>query len=287
MTAATVTAPGTAPAPRRAPLGRVLRSELRWVFRRPRTIIAIALLAITPIAIGVGTLFAEGGVNEQGESPMVSMAINNALALPIVSLGMMMVFLLPLVSSMSAADAIAGEAANGTLRGLMLAPVSRTRLLGVKAFGVAAVTLATTVLMAVIGLITGLLINGTNTMITLSGTTLSFGDAVGRIGFAVVWVTVQMLAVAAVALAVSTTTEHPMVVMAAVMGGLIVFGILGTISALDWLHPVLLSDSWESLPDLLRDPISWGGMGEGLIRAGCYIAIGYSLALARMSTKDG
>ena len=29
------------------------------------------------------------------------------------------------------------------------------------------------------------------------------------------------------------------------------------------------------------------GLTDGLLRAVCYIVIGYSLALARMSTKDG
>ena len=44
--------------------------------------------------------------------------------------------LLPLAVAMAAADAIAGEAAHGTLRGLLLAPVGRLRLVGMKAFGV-------------------------------------------------------------------------------------------------------------------------------------------------------
>jgi ABC-2 type transport system permease protein len=39
--------------------------------------------------------------------------------------------------------------------------------------------------------------------------------------------------------------------------------------------------------DVLRDPMPWDGLVTGLFRAVCYIAIGYSLALARMVTKDG
>jgi ABC-2 type transport system permease protein len=50
---------------------------------------------------------------------------------------------------------------------------------------------------------------------------------------------------------------------------------------------VLLTDAWESLADVIRDPMPTDGMMNAVLRAGCYIVIGYSLALARMSTKDG
>jgi ABC-2 type transport system permease protein len=102
-----------------------------------------------------------------------------------------------------------------------------------------------------------------------------------------VLVTIQVWAVAAVALAISAATEHPLVVMASTLGGIIVFTILGNIPALDWLHPVLLTDAWQNLADIIRDPMPTDGIMNAVLRATCYIVIGYSLALARMSTKDG
>jgi ABC-2 type transport system permease protein len=33
--------------------------------------------------------------------------------------------------------------------------------------------------------------------------------------------------------------------------------------------------------------VSFDGMGEGLVRALCYLVIGMSLAYARLTTKDG
>ena len=33
----------------RAPLARQLRSELRWILRRPRTVIGLGLLCVVPI----------------------------------------------------------------------------------------------------------------------------------------------------------------------------------------------------------------------------------------------
>jgi ABC-2 type transport system permease protein len=162
------------------------------------------------------------------------------------------------------------------------------RLLAVKAFGVAAMSLLAVVVLGTMSVVVGLVVlGGGDGMLTVSGNTLPFWDSLGRIGLLVLLVTVQVWAVAAVALAVSACTEHPLVVLAATLGGIIVFSILGNIAALDWLHPLLLTDAWQALGDVVRDPMPTDGILNSVLRAGCYILIGYSVALARMSTKDG
>lgn len=285
----------------RAPLTRLLRSELSWVFRRPRTLIGLGLLAVVPVAIAIGITVAgdsagaggttgapgggTGGPGDNGPAVFGTL-IGNGLALPLISLSVALTMLLPLVGAMASADAIAGESSNGTLRALLIAPVGRLRVLLVKAFGVATVTLVACLLVAAVGAITGLIILGSDGLITLSGTTLGLGDALGRVVLGALWVTVQVWAVAAVALAISTFTDHPLVVMAVTLGMVIVFGVLSVISALDWLHPYLLSYSWEAIFDLLRDPAPSQQLLGGLGRAACYGLIGMSVAGARMITKD-
>lgn len=286
----TIAAPTSGPARTgmsRAPLPRLLAAELRWVFRRPRTLVVLGLLALIPIAIGVSAWVA-GDSAEGGEGPpLFSMVAGNGLVLPIAALTMTLVFLLPLVTAMAAADAIAGESAHGTLRGMLLAPVGRLKLLGIKAFGVAAVALAAVSIMTLTGFGTGMVLGGPDGMFTLSGTTLSMGAALGKLALAVAWVTLQLCAVGAIALAISACTEHPMLVVAGILGGDILFGVLGALSPLSWLHPFLLTESWSALVDVLRDPIPMDALAEGSLRAVCYIAVGLSLAGARMLTKDG
>jgi ABC-2 type transport system permease protein len=195
--------------------------------------------------------------------------------------------LLPMVGAMWSADALAGEASTGGLRNLLVAPVGRLRLLGVKAFGVATATFIGVALLTLSGVISGLLLLGGDGMLTISGTTLGFGPALGRILLAALLVWIQVLAVAAVALAISSVTEHPLVVMAVALGGIIVFGVLNAISALDWLHPYLITQSWFSLVDIMRDPMPTDSIVQGVLRAACYMLIGGSLAMARMLTRDG
>ena len=287
MTAAVVELPAL-DRPVRAPLGRLLASELRWVLRRPRTVIAIVLLSLIPVLIGVGTVIAgNAGVGPGGGNGLFTTLIGNGFVLPVLSLTLLLTMLLPLLGAMSAADALAGEAAHGTLRGLLVAPVSRARLLGVKAFGVGATVFIATVSIALVGLITGVVLVGTDGLITLTGNTLSFGDAIARIGLAVVWVTFQVWAVAAIALAVSAFTEHPLVVMAATLAGALVFAILTVIPQLDWMQPYLLTSSWTAVTDVLRDPMPWDGLLNSTLKAACYLVIGLSVAYARLSSKDG
>jgi ABC-2 type transport system permease protein len=276
----------SASGPVRAPLGRLLRSELRWVLRRPRTQVALGLLALGPVLIGIGIAVA-GSPDGSG---LLTQVAGNGLVLPVAALTIFLPLLLPLAVTMAAADALAGESAHGTLRGLLLAPVSRTRLVLVKAVGVLAVTVAAVAAVAVLGIVTGLVLLGpsgnTHGLLTLSGTEVGPGSALARVSLAAAWTVGQLAAVGAVALAVSSTTEHPLVVLAVVLGGLIVFGVLSAIPALHWLQPAFLTTGWFAITDVLRDPLPLDRLASSSLRAGCYLLIGLGLTLVRTATRE-
>jgi ABC-2 type transport system permease protein len=275
----------------KAPIGRLLRAELRFVIRRPRTLVALGLLAVIPviaaIAMSLATTTGAGGPGQAVIEGVAALVTQNGMILPVFVLILSLAMLLPMLGTMWSADALAGEASTGGMRSLLLAPVSRPRLLAVKAFGVAVVSLVAVTILAAVAVVAGLLILGGHGMLTMSGSTLPFWQSLGRVALLTVLVTIQVWAVAAVALAVSASTEHPLVVLASTLGGIIVFTILGNISSLDWLHPFLLTTAWESLGDVAREPMPTDGIATAVLRAVCYIVIGYSLALAKMSTKDG
>ncbi|MGH3761151.1 ABC transporter permease subunit [Actinophytocola sp.] len=274
----------------KAPIMRLLRAELRFMLRRPRTMIALGMAAVVPIIAGIGvSLATTAPTNAPNQSigGIAAIVADNGLILSVLVLLLSMNMLLPLVGTMWSADAISGEAAAGGLRNLLLAPIGRPRLLAVKAFGIAVLCLVTVTIMAVVGAIAGIVILGGDSMLTMSGSTLPFGQSVGRLALLTVLVTVQVWAVAAVALAISAATDHPLVVLSVTLGGVIVFHVLGAISSLDWLHPVLITTGWPELVDVARDPMPTDAITDGVLRAACYLVIGYSLALARMVTRDG
>jgi ABC-2 type transport system permease protein len=272
--------------PHSAPLPRLLGAELRWVLLRPRTLVMLGVFALIPVLISIGVAVAARSPG--AGAGLIGAVAGNGLVLPVVAITMALGLLLPLAVAMAAADAIAGETAHGTLRGLLVAPVGRLRLVAMKAFGVFVVATLATLALAVVGVVAGLVVVGTadGQLVTLSGTTVGLGDALGRVGLVVVWTIGQLAAVGAVALAISSVTEHPLVVLASVLGGLILFGVLSAIPALEWLQPCLLTTGWTSGVDALRDPMPYEGMAESTLRAACYLAIGAGLTVARMLTRD-
>ncbi|WP_340687127.1 ABC transporter permease subunit [Amycolatopsis coloradensis] len=289
MTHALAAAPAARTGQDSVGLLRLYRAELRWIFRRPRTLAVLGLLALIPVIIGVALTFVDASETSGGQDgALLASAVNNGFILPVAALTMTLGLLLPLASAMAGADAIAGEAAHGTLRGWLIAPVGRGRLLAIKAFGVATVSTIAVLAMTFTGFVTGLLISGTDSMFTLTGSTLSVWDALGRVLLVAAWVILQLWAVGAVALAISAFTEHPMLVVASVLAGTIVFTILGFLDAVSWLHPFLLNENWSQAPaSVLMDPVDTAMLGEGALRAACYIAIGLSIAYARLTTRDG
>lgn len=282
--AAGVEAPATAPAA--APLGRLLAAEVRWVFRRPRTLVLLGVFALIPVLIAIGVTVADRRAGP-GRG-LIGAAAGNGLVLPVAAMTVSLALLLPLAVAMAAADAIAGEAAAGTLRGLLLAPVGRMRLIVMKASGVLVVAVAAVLALAVVGVLAGLLVVGGahGQLVTLSGTTVGLGDALGRVALVAAWTVGQLAAVGAVALAISALTEHPLVVLAAVLGGLIVFGVLGAIPTLGWLQPYLLTSGWTAGADALRDPLPLTAMADATLRALCYFAVGAGATVATMLRRD-
>jgi ABC-2 type transport system permease protein len=269
--------------PRRVPMVRLLAAEVRWVLRRPRTLVMFGVFALIPVLIAIGI-----AVSDRPGRGLVAAVAGNGLVLPVAAMTLALALLLPLAVGTAAADAIAGETAHGTLRGLLLAPVGRLRLVGMKAFGVLVVAVLATSAIAVVGVLAGLVVVGApdGQLVTLSGTTVGLGEALARVALVVAWTVGQLAAVAAVALAVSALTEHPLVVLAAVLAALVVFGVLGAIPALDWLAPYLLTTGWTAGTDVLRDPLPLAGLVESTLRALCYVAIGGGFTVLRMLRRD-
>ena len=139
----------------------------------------------------------------------------------------------------------------------------------------------------VVGLLAGVcIVGGGGTMLTLSGTSVGLGSALARVALAAGWTLLQIAAVGAVALAVSALTDHPLVVLATVLGGALVFGVLNAIPSLNWLAPVLLTSGWSSLTDLLRDPVPTDGLVHSALVAAGYLVVGLAVAVAATRRRE-
>lgn len=262
---------------------RFLRSELGLIFRRRRNVALLTILGLVPVLIAVavkvsghnrpgGTIF--GGITDNG--------IFAALA----ALLVVGPLFLPLVVSVVAGDAIAGEASTGTLRYLLTVPVGRTRLLGTKLLAIVVWCLACVAVIVLLGALIGLALFPSGRLTLLSGRSISYAAGLGRLALAGGYVAATTVTVAAIGLFVSTMTEVPIAAMAATLTITIVSQVLDAVPQLSSIHAWLPSHYWLRWVDLLRDPVLTGGLVHGLLVTLGYVAFFVALAWARFTGKD-
>jgi ABC-2 type transport system permease protein len=263
---------------------RLVGSELRLVLTRRRNLVMLLVLALAPTIIGVAIRLSSPS---DGDGPPFLAAISqNGLFLVLTALVACLPVFLPLAVAVVAGESVAGEASTGTLRYLLVTPVRRGRLLVVKLLAIWAYALVATLTVALAGLAVGAALFGIGDMVLLSGTTVGVGEALWRALLVALFVTAMLTTVAAVGLFVSTLTEVPLAAMSATAITVVVVQILGAVPQLEPLHGWLFSNDWFAFGDLLRDPILWDGVVEGLGLQAAYVAVFGALAWARLTSKD-
>lgn len=263
---------------------RLYRSELRLLLRRRRNQILLAVLAVIPILIGVAV---KVSAPQNGEGPQfIGRITGNGLFLVFTAITVSIPFFLPLIISVVAGDAIAGEAGLGTLRYLLTVPVGRGRVLAVKTVAVATFTALAVLVVAVLGLITGAVLFGLHSLVLLSGDTVSLGAGLVRTLGVVVYVTIALFALASGGLFISTLTENAIAAMASAVSIAVFSALLDAVPQLSAIHPALLTDHWLGYGELLRTSISTADIIRWTLLHLAYAAIFLSLAWSRLTTKD-
>jgi ABC-2 type transport system permease protein len=277
--------PSATARPRRLVSTRLFRSELRLIFGRRRNWAGMAVLAAVPIIIAVGIKI-DGPADGGGGVDFFSAITDNGAFVALAALTLELPLFLPLAVAAIAGDSIAGEANLGTLRYLLTVPVHRTRTLAVKFAAIVVFAFAATLLVAGTGLAIGLLLFGPGDFPLLSGSTLSFSEGLWRVLLVVLYLTVNLAAVGAIGLFISTLTEQPIGATIALMILTIVSHIVDAIQELSAIHPYLFTHNWLAYGDLMRDPIATEGITRGLLSAAAYTVIFCTAAWARFAGRD-
>ncbi|MGW5369569.1 ABC transporter permease [Streptomyces sp. NPDC004009] len=268
----------------------LLRSELVTTLRRWRTLTLLAVLAAVPVLVGIAVRIETRGGSRAGaggEGPaFMAQITNNGLFLVFTALAATLPFFLPMAVGVVAGDAIAGEAGAGTLRYLLVAPAGRTRLLLVKYATVMAFCLLATLVVAVSALAVGALLFPLGDLTTISGTSITFAEGLGRALLIALAVAASLVGIAALGLFVSTLTNSGIAAMATTVGLLITVQILDQIPQLHALRPYFFSHYWLSFADLMREPVYWDDLVRNLGLQALYAAVFGSAAWARFTTKD-
>ena len=194
----------------------LLRIELFKIFRRPRTYIPFAAIAAMILIIQLGLKF-----DGRSYLELMMSSLSDSFIIPygMIMNGYLVAFVIlntlliqvPLLVALVAGDIIAGEANMGTLRLLVIRPVSRTRLLLVKFYASVIYTVLLLVWMALLALFLSMLLFGTNDMMIARNTVMEqikSSDVLWRYIAAFGYATVALSTVAALAFLLSVFAEN-------------------------------------------------------------------------------
>ncbi|MEV7020553.1 ABC transporter permease [Kitasatospora sp. NPDC093558] len=264
----------------------LFRNELHLTFRRMRTLVLLAILAALPILIGVVIKVNTDSPHDGGGPSFIAQTTQNGLFLVFTALAVALPVFLPMTVGVVAGDSVAGEAATGTLRYLLVAPAGRTRLLAAKFTAGLVFCLAATAAVALTALATGAALFPLGKVTLLSGDTIGLGDALPRALLVAAVVALSLAGLVAIGLFVSTLTGSGIAAMAATVVLVITVQILDSFPQLDAIRPFLFTHYWLSFADLLREPMYWDGVLKNLALQAGYVAVFGSAAWARFSSRD-
>ena len=267
----------------------MIRVELLKLVRRPRTWVIIAMLVALPTLVAILLAITDLGPRPGEGPPFLSAVLNDGTLFPLAALGVVLPLFLPIAVAVLGGDAIAGETQTGTLRYLLVRPVGRTHLLLAKLVTVVAFVILAVLVVSAVSYVEGRLLLGQAPAagtVSLSGSTLTQQEISVRTAFALAYVIVCMLGVAAVALFLSTLTTSSIGAALGTVGLLIASTVLLGLDAAQSLHPFLPTRYWLAFVDLFRDPILWDDLVSGLLVQLGYLLVFGLAAWASFSTKD-
>lgn len=270
----------------------LLRVELLKLVLSRRTWLTIAVIDALPALVAVLLAVTDLGPRPGTGPAFLSAVLTDGTLFPLAALGLVLPLFLPIAVAVTAGEAVAGEAQQGTLRYLLVRPVGRTRLLVAKLVAVMAFVVLTIVVVALTSYVFGTLLLGDGTVrptgptTSVSGSPLSTSELLGRTGLALGYAMVCMLGVAAIALFLSTVADSPLGAALGTMAVLVASTLLLTLDAADVLQPYLPTRYWLAFVDLFRDPILWRDVVRGTLLQLAYAAVFLGAGWANFTTKD-
>jgi ABC-2 type transport system permease protein len=243
-----------AAAARRPGVRVVYAWELRKLRAQKRTYIGLGCALLVPL-IFIASLLADDGGPEG--IPFGDYVRESGLAIPLVGLFFGAFWFFPLVTALVAGDIVSAEDGNGTLKTILTRSVERWQIFVAKILAAFSYAFAALVVYVGVGLVIGGLVWGFDPLISLSGNEISVGRSLLLIGGTVLAYYLPTMAVASIALLLSTVTRNSAAAVVATLMLSLIMQLLGIISALEFLDPYLLPEQFNAWQGLLREPIDW------------------------------
>jgi len=214
---------------------QLLKIEIFKIFKRPRTYIAFAVIALIIILIQIALKFGGkeyvglmmSGMGDSFEEIPTKIILNGYLVCFVI-LNLLLIHI-PILVALVSGDAIAGEANMGTLRLLVSKPVSRVQLLIVKFTASVFYTMMLLIWVAVLALFLSILLFGVNSLGVpreLQFNVMESDDVLWRYALAFCFAAIGLICVASLAFMLSVFSDNSIGPIVATVCVIIVFTIL-------------------------------------------------------------
>jgi len=298
----------------------MIKVELVKLLRRSRTWISVVLTCALPFVVAVFVTVTHLVPPPGQGRAFLSAVLQDGALYPAAALALVLPVFLPVAVAVVAGDSIAGEAATGTLRYLLVRPVGRTRLLVAKLISVVVYVLLVVLAVTFTAYATGVFLLGPSqaaavgqasaagqggvagpglagqaptagqaaggAVTSLSGAPLSLLQLTERTAGAIAFITVSMLGVAAIALFLSTVTDSALGSALGALAALVASEVLVTLNAATVVQPYLPTRYWLAWIDFFRQPVFWRDIQRGFGIQVVYVVVFLAAAWANFSTKD-
>lgn len=246
----------------------MLLLELRKLRALKRTYLGLFGAAVIPVVLLIALQVGEGGPPD--EVPFARAVATNGFAIPLFALAFASFFLLPLLTSLVAGDAVSGEVQGGTLKTLLTRSVGRSRVFRAKLGAVAVYALVLLAAQAVVGTAAGVAVLGTDPLPTLSGTTAGGAEALLRIAGAFLVASITLMAIASFTVMLSTLTQNTVAAIGGTVVLIVVLQVLSSFESLAFLRPYLVTEQTNAWFGVVRDPVDWWPMARAAIVDVCW-----------------
>jgi ABC-2 type transport system permease protein len=266
----------------------MIRVELSKQLRRPRTWVTLLVVAALPVIITIA--FKVGGGPGRhggaGEVDLFTVATKSGINMPLAALTGMQGFLLVIVVALFAGETLSGEAAWGSLRYLLVRPVTRSRLLSAKLLVAVVLSVLAVLAVPVFGLASGVAAFGWHPVVTPEFSVIGQGVAIGRLAVSTGYVIWGMASVIAFALFLSTLTSSPFGAVFGAVGFAVVSEILDAIPAFGSVRYGLPTHYWQAWNGLFAYPVTSADMVRGVLVQLPYTAVFLLAAYVHFNRKD-
>ena len=274
---------------------QLTRIELFKIFKKPRTYIAFAAIAII-----IGLIQLALYVDDESYMDFMLQTIRLSFDIEGKMMNGYLVFFVilhtllvhvPLLICLIAGDMISGEANMGTLRMLMTKPVSRTSLLLGKFFAACIYTILLLTFMAVLGLLGSIALFGTSDLIVQKSDMFILfdrGDVLWRYAGAYGFAALSMIMVAALAFFLSVFAENSIGPIIAAMSVIIVSTILTTmdIPFFNAIKPYLFTNHMLNWKGFFERPVDYAEVLKSSLVLLGHIVFFVSLGIFIFRRKD-